>query len=320
MSVNVGELIATTIANRSRELADIVTDHIPLLYFLKQAGNYRSVSGGNVIYQELEYADNATFMWFGGADPLNVSESSIIDTAQYSPKEAAVAIVTTNLQKLQNAGKERMIDWAAAKVKNAERTLMNGVDAALYSDGTGSGSKEIGGLQHIVADTNTNTVGSISGTTHSWWRNYVYDFSDNSVAAGPTTIMNAMNTMHLNTLRNGDQIKLFIGDNTYFSYFEQALQAIQRITSVKEADAGFQVYSHKGAKVLAGQGASGNCPANHMYGLNTDYLFFRPYAGQNFEPIGSKRESLNQAVEVQFLGFTGNLTCSNRQLQAVAIA
>lgn len=46
----VSDLIATTIQSRSGELADNLTNNSPLLYKLKQRGNVRPVSGGNVIF------------------------------------------------------------------------------------------------------------------------------------------------------------------------------------------------------------------------------------------------------------------------------
>jgi hypothetical protein len=47
----------------------------------------------------------------------------------------------------------------------------------LYRDGTGNSSKDILGLQALVADSSTNTVHGIGASAESWWRNvsYAYD-------------------------------------------------------------------------------------------------------------------------------------------------
>jgi hypothetical protein len=58
------------------------------------------------------------------------------------------------------------------------------------------------------------------------------------------------------------------------------------------------------------------CPANHMYFLNTDYLFLRPAKGREFVPLGEK-SSVNQDALVMPVVWAGNMTTSNRSLQAV---
>lgn len=318
-SPNVSELVTTTIRNRSRKLADIVTDNLALLYRLKEKGNVRTFSGGTKIMQELEYAENATAMWYSGSEILDVSASDVLSAAEYEIKQAAVAVIVTGLEELQNASKERMIDLVSARVGNAEKTLQNLVGAACYSDGTGSGGKEVAGLQYLIQDTVTGTVGGISTTSgNTWWKNYTFDATTTGGAAVTSSnILGYMNTVWSNVVRNTDAPDFMPCDNAYFTAFEAAMQGIQRISSSKMADAGYQALKYKGADVVLDGGVDGQCPANHMYFVNSDYLFLRPHTKCNFTQIGSKREAVNQDVTVKFLGFAGNLACSNRQLQAV---
>ena len=60
--------------------------------------------------------------------------------------------------------------------------------------------------------------------------------------------------------------------------------------------------------------------ANHMYFLNTKYIFFRPHKDRNFVPIGGERQAVNQDAVVKLYGWAGNLTCSSQFLQGVLIA
>jgi hypothetical protein len=57
-----------------------------------------------------------------------------------------------------------------------------------------------------------------------------------------------------------------------------------------------------------------------MYMLNTNYLHYRPHRDRNMVVIGGDRMSTNQDAFVRLLGWAGNLTCSNRSLQAVLVA
>jgi hypothetical protein len=56
-----------------------------------------------------------------------------------------------------------------------------------------------------------------------------------------------------------------------------------------------------------------------MYMLNTDFLFLRPAKGREFKPLGD-RASVNQDAIVMPVVWAGNLTVSNRSLQAVICA
>lgn len=60
-SPNLSEIVTTTIRNRSRKLADNVSDNNALLMRLKEKGNLKTFGGGTNIVQELEYAENSTY-------------------------------------------------------------------------------------------------------------------------------------------------------------------------------------------------------------------------------------------------------------------
>jgi hypothetical protein len=227
----------------------------------------------------------------------------------------------SGLEELQNAGKEQVIDLLAARLESAERTIVNGIGADIYSDGTADGSRQIGGLQLLVADANTTgTVGGIDRSVYSDWQHALYDFSTESVTASATTIQGAMNTAFLRVTRNADVPDVIILDNVYFGYFWASLQAIQRITNPDMANLGFRALEFAGAPVLAGGGSGGGCPASHGYFLNTAGLSFRPHANRNFRAIGGDRVSVNQDATVRVVGWAGNMTMSIPRLQCVMIA
>ena len=57
---SISDIIATNIQSRSGELADNVTNNNALLRRLKERGNVKTFSGGNVILQEIMYNDSTT--------------------------------------------------------------------------------------------------------------------------------------------------------------------------------------------------------------------------------------------------------------------
>lgn len=311
------EIITTTMQNRSRKLADGVSDNVAILMRLKERGRIRTVSGGNVIAQELEYTDNSTVMWYDGYEQLNIAVSDVITAAEYSWKQLAAAVTISGKEMLMNSGKEKMIDLLRARIGNAEKSMNNNLATAMYSDGTGTSSKEVGGLQHIVADTNTNTVGGISGTTYTWWRNISYDLSSVGSTASASNIQTHMNSTYVQLVRNNEAPDLILTDDVFYTAYLGSLQTIQRITNDKMAQAGFQNLKYMGADVVLDGGRGGNCPASHMYFLNSDYIFYRPHADRNMVPLDPDRFSTNQDALVKLYGWMGNMTCSNRFMQGV---
>ncbi len=321
-SPNLGEIVTTTLRNRSGMLQDNTTKNNAILARLKQRGRIKTVSGGRTIVEEMDYAENATFQWYSGYDQLNVSPSDVITAAEFNYAQAAVAISMSGLEELQNSGKEQVIDLLEGRMENAMRTMSNNISLGMYSDGTGYGGRQIGGVQLLIADNPTvGTVGGINRANWVFFRNQKFSgVTDGGGAVTALNIQSYMNQLWLRTVRGADKPDLIIADNNYFNLYWSSLQAIQRITESGQGAAGYSSLKYMGSDVVFDGGIGGGCPANHMYFLNTDYVKYRPHAKRNMVPIGGERLSVNQDAMVKLVGFAGNLTLSNALLQGVLIA
>ena len=318
-SPNLSEIVTTTLRNRSGKLADNVTNNNALLNRLNKKGNVKPVDGGRSIVQELDYQENGTFKRYSGYETLDISPSEVFSAAEFDWKQGAVSVSISGLEELQNSGSERVIDLLESRIKNAERTMANNVSNDLYSDGTASGGKQIGGLQHIIADApSTGTVGGINRATYSFWRNYAYDATTDGGAAATAALMQGyMNQVWLNITRGSDRPDLIVADNNYFKLYLESLQSIQRIASDDMASAGFTSLKYMDADVVFDGGYGGDAPSNHMYFINTDYLAWRPHKDRNMVPLNPDRFSVNQDAMVKLIAFAGNLTVSNCFVQGV---
>lgn len=321
-SPNVTELATVALRSRTRDLADNVTSNNALLARLKRRGNVVPFSGGRTILEELFYQENSTYTRYSGYDTLNITPQDVITAAEYDIKQVAISVSMSGLEQIQNSGRERVIDWLGARIENAEDSMTNGLSADVYSDGTANGSKQIGGLQHIVADTNTNTVGGISGTTWSFWKNVSQDATtDFGAAVSAGNIQSYMDRMIVQLVRGADRPDLIVADNTYYRAFLESMQAIQRISGADMAESGFTSLKYHGAgancDVVLDGGIGGDCPANHMYFLNTKYLRLRPFSGRDMTVLGDDRYSVNQDAFVRLIGWAGNMTCRGRMFQGV---
>jgi hypothetical protein len=316
---NVSEIMTTTLESRTKKLADNVSENNALLNRLNKRGNVKPFSGGRVIYQELDYAENSTYKRYSGYETLNISPSEVFTAAEFDIKQAAVAISISGLEQLQNSGPEQMIDLLESRIVNAEKTMQNNLSSDLYSDGTADGGKQIGGLQLLVADTPTSgTVGGINRLNWTFWRNQSFDATtDGGAAVTAANIQSYMNTMYLRTSRGTDHSDLIIADNNYYIAYLSSLQAIQRVADSDMADAGFQTVKFMGADVVYDGGYGGAAPANHMYFLNTNYIFWRPHRDRNMVPLNPDRFAVNQDAMVKLIAVAGNLTTSNCFLQGI---
>lgn len=311
---NYSDIIATTIQSRTRKIADNVTKNNALLTRMEQRGNIKTFSGGNVILQELSFAENGNASWYSGYDLLPVAAQDVISAAEFPIKQAAVPVVISGLEMLQNAGKEQMIDLMDGRLAVAESTMANLVAAALYSDGTGYGGKQLTGLNAAVPVTNTNTYGGIDANTWTFWRNYV----DNNTSADltPALIQSHLNLAWASLVRGIDRPDLIMMDSTAWQNYIASLQAQQRFTDPKQASLGFPSVKFMDADVVLDGGIGGFCPAGTVFLLNTKYLHYRPHSARNMVPLSpNKRYSINQDAEVQILAFAGNMTASGRQFQ-----
>jgi hypothetical protein len=327
------EIATTTLRNRTGKLADNVSKNNALLMKLNEAGTIKTVSGGRTIVQELDYTENVTFKRYSGYETLDISQSETFSAAEFDWKQAAVAVSISGLEMIQNSGKEAVINLLGSRIINAERTFSNNISTDCYSDGTADGSKQIGGLQLLVADTPTSgTVGGIARGSYTFWRNLSFDATtDGGAAVTSANIQRYMNRLYSRLYRGSDRPNVIIADNNYFTAYEESLQAIQRITNDRTGKLGFSSYQYKDCDVIMDGGfngptttpfstsaVAGGCPVNHMYFLNTKYIHFRPYAKRNMELLDPEtRASVNQDAMVRILGFAGNMTLSCAFLQGV---
>jgi hypothetical protein len=290
-----------------------VTDNNALLKVLSKRGNVKPFSGGNVILQELSFRDNGNTGYYSGYDLLPVAAQDVISAAEYAIKQAAAPVVISGLEELQNSGKEQIIDLLEGRIQVAEASLANLLANGIYSDGSGSGGKQITGLDAAVPVSPTNVYGGIDRNTWAFWQNAV---DDDGSAPSSSTIQGIFNGLYARLCRGSDHPDLVIVDNATWATYMASLQANQRFMDADTADLGFPTVKYMGSNVVLDGGIEGNCPANTAFFLNTKYIFWRPHSKRNMVPLSpQKRYAVNQDAEVQIIAFAGNLTTSGAKFQ-----
>lgn len=314
--LNIGEIVATTLRNRQKELVDNITNHNAALMRFEEKGQIKDVDGGRVITEPLMYAENSNAKWYDGYETFTIAPDDSIDAAEYDWKQLGGFATISGIEEIKNSGKHAALNLIEARIKVLQSTLRNKVGLALYADGTGSGGKEFGGLQLLVADdpTAAGTVGGIDQQANAFWRNQINDLSGGGTTTTKDNIGGYMNSMWLATIRGKDSPDLILTDDFMYTVYEESLQQYQRFAESKMAAKGFNSLKYKTADVVYDE----NTPADHMYFLNTDYLAMRCSSKRKFT-VGKAREIQNADYTVIPVFLAGNLTCSNRSLQGLII-
>ena len=319
-TVNLTELVATTLRNQEMPVADNITAHNALLRTMEDTGSIKNVGGGRDITENLLYNELAT-KFYDGFETFSIDTSQeVIDAATYQWKQLGGFSFISGKEKIMNREKWQVTSIAESRIDALIAGLRNKTGLSLYGTGTGEGGKEFGGLRLLVADVPTSgTVGAIDSSAQAWWRNQVD--KNTSVVISASTIQSRMNAMSLATTRGTDQTNLIVADSDYFTAYWESLQENARFTNAKMADAGFRTLEFLGIPVVYDAQCATDLPTagdGRMYFLNTNYLCFKK-APERWFTTEEARKVENADYDVIPNWTMGNMTTNARFLQGVLV-
>ena len=314
------ELASTTYRAHAKDVKDQVSKHNALFRRLTEKGRTRVEDGGLSIVQPLDYQANSTYQRYSGFDVLNINAVDVLTSAEFPWRQVAVNVAASGLELRTNSGENRIINFTKAKVKNAMRSMANGLSVDMYSDGTAA--NQIGGLQALVADAGTGTVGGINSANWAFWKNIVQSAAaplqgGGAITPSASTIESLMLPLWIKLTRGTDMPDMIVMDDSYFTFYEQSQTSLKRYTSKEDGAGGMISLKYKNADVFFD--SSGGIPAAHMYFLNTDYLEWVVHRDANMTMMDELRSVNQDAVVIPVLT-QGNLVVSARFLQGVGKA
>lgn len=291
---NLGDVIASTLPSYEKEFKDQVFNQHVLLDHYKQNDGVVEKSGGYEVRVPL-MTTSGTSEWFGGTDVLNVSPINTLDAAQYTWRNLNASIVFTMDDELANSGKEQIVDLIEAKIQQAELTIADSLNDAMFN-GTGVEARpRFVGLATAVG---TGTYGGIAGGTYTDWQSYV--------EASGATLTVAMFKVMRNTINigaGGSPVSIFVTTQALFEKLEalytptyQMNPLVQGKESKRIADVGFTNLEYAGVPVVFDP----KCPSGTVFALNTknSKLFVHKDA---FMDKGPKLNPVDQHVTVQHI-------------------
>lgn len=305
VDVNLGQTAATTLRNRSDEVADAVTNNNAFLAWQKAKGKIETRTGGRTYVEPVIYAESDTTKFYDGAmESFSIAPQNVVDASEWDRKFQAGFLYFTEGERQSNRGEAAAVRLIDTKMDVLKATLANDFSTALYNDGTTA--KSITGLQAIVADDpTTGTVGGINALTYSWWRNQ-YKTDTTATASNIDTLLRGV---WLDTIRGADRPDLIVAGNAMFGFLHDYYAANQRFMDWDQADnIKFEGLKYQSATVLFDP----TCLTTRMYGLQCSDLTLVCDPGRKWA-AGSHREIQNATYEVVPVLWSGALLTRRRQ-------
>lgn len=313
-------LAITTYANKKKKWYDNMSTSNALLNYIKRSGKMTTEAGGTIIERAIQGPLSlSNYKRYEGYQLLDVNPTDGETAAQYNWRQAASSVTISGREiRINQESKTRLLNLVENKVSMAMNDIETRFNIDLLSDGTAT--NQILGLQALISDSGTGTVGGINSSTYTWWRNLVQSAAapldgSGAVTVSATTIEQLMRGLYNRLLRGKDKPTVILSDLNYYEYYEASIRDDQRFMQEDSANAGFQSLAFRKTPVVL-ENSTSAMPTNHMYFINTNYLELVTMKGADWE-IGSDRSPVNQDAVVKPILWMGAMICTNRALQGV---
>lgn len=313
MNTSFDRAATLTLQNHGKEIFDNITTNNALLYMLKKRGNIKVVGGGRKFTHPLYYVINTSFKSYSKLGAIDTPVMEDITRAEFDIKIVAGSLVISTFEEAQNAGdKEKLLDLADEVRMAAELSMSEVLGDQVWANGLTA--TDFDGLQQLISDDPTVVadVGGIPQGTYSQWRNQV---STTSVTTFNTSQagLKVMNSL-LNACTFGSKgPRCVITTKAVYALYEIGLASNIRYATTELADAGFLHLAYTTMPVLFDD----NCPAAHMYFVDTDSLWLQVLARGNFQ-VTPFEQSHNQLSKTALMYVFGNTTTGSRRTNGVA--
>lgn len=272
----------------------------------------RTVDGGPQIVVPVIWAENASYKRYSGDELLNTASNDTMTSFSYPWAQVALNIQINGREMLQNSGKSQYRDLLKARVSVAKLSFENGFNEDMLSDG--SLPNQVGGLQLLISDNGTGTVGGVARASYAFAKNQFYRATtDGGLAMSASNCVSYMDALDILVSAKRGKTDLILADNVTFGYYEGTVHALQRITNDtgKMARLGFRTYNYKSAEVvLEPSSPNGGMPGTTMYFIDSEALELVSHSKRNLVQLPT-RDSFNQDSSISYLAWMGQLVCNN---------
>ena len=321
--VALGQLVASVWENViGKKPNDNIFTSRALFHFLGEEGFKEEADGGRLIEFTLEYAENTTFKSYAETEELDTTRIDVYDAARFEWRINAGTVVYSELEKLRAAAGARKFNVIEEKLNNGKNSHIAAMNRQAFSDGTGNGSKDIAGLQLLIATApTTGTVGGINRATYSFWRNR--QTSGAQTSADFDNLRSSMRSIFNQCSNGGVEFAptFWVTTRTVFEGFESLLVANERYakdgSKSRGGDLGFDnnALMFKGAKGFYDEDA----PSGNLYFGNPKFLKFA-YLKGGWMKMYPGVDPANQLSNVHKVATFGQMGVNNSRRLGVVTA
>lgn len=259
-----GDILASTFNNYMRSRAsDAIFGDIVLWKAIK-AKNGVTKKGGAKILEPIMYRKSSAVGFYKGYDLLNITPQEVVTLAEFDWKYAYGTVTISWEEEQKNSGEAEKLNLLKARLHQAETSLADELNEALFLDGTSSDAP----IGLALAVDSTGIYGNISRATNSWWAAQETAVSGVLTLGGTTGMRRMYNDVSLG--RGRVTPDLLITTQAIYEAYEAMLDPLMRFSNTGAQNAGFAKQN------LMFRDASLNwddyCQSGVLYFLNTDFL------------------------------------------------
>lgn len=321
-TVTLTEATVASLFDQSKETADEITRHHPLLTLLEKKGRIMKHDGGESYRKPLMYNQNAIGGFYTGLGNFNIEQSTDYTALQFEIRQCYEPFVLSGRRVRANKGaKHRLLDEIKTKSTVTKARLKNTIHESLMGDGTGFGGIGFDGLQKAVST--TPATGSYGGIVRSA-NTGVQNLTNTVVSITAANVQSECTETILQITRNGAFPDCALAGRDFYTLLHDSMTAIQRISNEAETGkAGFRSLYYDGVQFFfdnGWNGATANFPSTSCFILNTEYISFdveRSTYCKPLEPSGTRPVDQDGVFVVMVA--EGNLCVSAPALQALII-
>lgn len=299
--------------NHNREIGDaVIAKNFALTYMKEKA---ESIEVGGLDFAEpVMIAENSNFGYRSHVTDIPGAIQDFLREFKFEPMSLTGSIPLNIKHELMNEGKSAIRKITKDLMMQAESTTSNIMNRSLWK-ASPTDSIDPESIRSIVSD--TPTTGSIGGITrtNSFAQNGVDTSTISSV--GSTTGFASLNKFRI---KLGGDAKTFpdfgVTTATVFSNIMAFMVNNRRLTaSEKMVRYAIDTLEFSPGCTLGydGDGLTGQCPAQHLYWLNSKHIFFKVLEGSYFKYSPFELRGMNitkTSLFYMFYNITTNLPSS----------
>lgn len=264
---SIDTLYTSTWAYRKEGATEQAFLKTPFIYWLRQKGRVRNITGHRRIEIPLNYGSNETIRWIKKGSTVPIQDTELLTMAYEDWKYVACSVIRWFTDEQQNRAKAAAINMVTTKLDAAERSMYEELERVMFADGTGA--DEPNGIQNIISTTpTTGTLHGINRATagNEWWQNQ----QKTATGAASVYLVSDMRTC-LNDIIKYSRAEIkdiaIVTNQAVFELYEDVCLDMKVLQNVMMADAGFDTIQYRGKPIMWCPSA----PDGNMYFINTKY-------------------------------------------------